>query len=206
MDMTAKYRKFLIVCVVIFVGYEIARYVAISQQRAAIFRQAAMAQQQAIQRAAQQKAKAEADAKARAASAASNATAAASIQVITPNSQALTTLTNMSGIWQGQAALDGRGVCRGRLEMHPAETSPGGYMKPPNLKHMLPSPLYRPTLQRSFSASTAASCYRSREGASPVPMPWAPATFRKTWVFRLSELASAIDPKRYDPIRQSPLK
>ena len=127
MDMTTKHRKFLIVCVVIFVGYEIARYVAISQQRAAIFRQAAMAQQQAIQRAAQQKAKAEADAKARAASAASNATAAASIQVITPNSQALTTLTNMSGIWQGQAALDGRGVCRGRLEMHPAETSPGGY-------------------------------------------------------------------------------
>jgi len=30
--------------------------------------------------------------------------------------------------------------------------------------------------------------------------------FRKTWVFRLSELASAIDPKRYDPIRQFPLK
>jgi hypothetical protein len=44
--------------------------------------------------------------------------------------------------------------------------------------------------------------------------------FRKTWVFRLSELATAINPKetnavidrnsnskpRYDPIRQSPLK
>jgi hypothetical protein len=24
--------------------------------------------------------------------------------------------------------------------------------------------------------------------------------FRKTWVFRLSELAAAIDPKRYDPL------
>jgi len=128
MDMTAKRRKFLIVCVVIFVGYYIARYVAISQRRAEIFRQAAMAQQQAIQRAAQQKAKAEADAKARAVAIASTTTTAArSVQVITPNSQALTTLTNMSGIWQGQAALDGRGVCRGRLEMHPAETSPGDY-------------------------------------------------------------------------------
>jgi hypothetical protein len=30
--------------------------------------------------------------------------------------------------------------------------------------------------------------------------------FRKTWVFRLSELAAAIDPKGYDPLRQSPLK
>ena len=29
---------------------------------------------------------------------------------------------------------------------------------------------------------------------------------RKTWVFRLSELAAAIHPKRYDPPRQSPLK
>ena len=29
---------------------------------------------------------------------------------------------------------------------------------------------------------------------------------RKKWVFRLSELAAAIDPKRYDPLRQSPLK
>ena len=29
---------------------------------------------------------------------------------------------------------------------------------------------------------------------------------RKTWVFRLSELAAAIDPKGYDPLRQSPLK
>jgi len=30
---------------------------------------------------------------------------------------------------------------------------------------------------------------------------------RKVWVFRLSELAAAIDPKlRYDPLRQSPLK
>jgi hypothetical protein len=30
--------------------------------------------------------------------------------------------------------------------------------------------------------------------------------FRKKWVFRLSEVADAIDPKRYDPERQSPLK
>lgn len=30
--------------------------------------------------------------------------------------------------------------------------------------------------------------------------------FRKVWVFRLSELAAAIDPKQYDPFRQSPLK
>jgi hypothetical protein len=29
---------------------------------------------------------------------------------------------------------------------------------------------------------------------------------RKTWVFRLSELAAAIDPKMYDPGRRSPLK
>jgi hypothetical protein len=30
--------------------------------------------------------------------------------------------------------------------------------------------------------------------------------FRKVWVFRLSEIAAAIDPKHYDPFRQSPLK
>jgi hypothetical protein len=29
---------------------------------------------------------------------------------------------------------------------------------------------------------------------------------RKTWVFKLSELSSAIAPKRYDPIRRFPLK
>jgi len=28
--------------------------------------------------------------------------------------------------------------------------------------------------------------------------------FRKTWVFRLSELSAAIDPKRYDPMHGSP--
>jgi FAD/FMN-containing dehydrogenase len=128
MDVTAKQRKILLACIVIIVGYYIARFVIVSQQRAEIFRQAAMAQQQAIQRAAaQQRAKAEADAKARAAIAASTTATTAAIQVITPNSQALTTLTNMAGIWEGQAALDGRGACRGRLEMHPAENSPGAY-------------------------------------------------------------------------------
>lgn len=30
--------------------------------------------------------------------------------------------------------------------------------------------------------------------------------FRKTWVFKLSELAAAIDPKTYNVYRQSPLK
>jgi hypothetical protein len=30
--------------------------------------------------------------------------------------------------------------------------------------------------------------------------------FRKQWIFRLSELALAIEPARYDPGRQSPLK
>ncbi len=30
--------------------------------------------------------------------------------------------------------------------------------------------------------------------------------FRKTWVFKLSELSAAIAPKRYDPIRRFPLK
>jgi len=30
--------------------------------------------------------------------------------------------------------------------------------------------------------------------------------FRKTWIFKLSEVDAAIDPKAYDPHRQSPLK
>ncbi len=30
--------------------------------------------------------------------------------------------------------------------------------------------------------------------------------FRKTWVFKLSELVTAIDPKTYNGYRQSPLK
>jgi hypothetical protein len=30
--------------------------------------------------------------------------------------------------------------------------------------------------------------------------------FRKTWIFKLSELSAAIAPKRYDPIRRFPLK
>ena len=33
-----------------------------------------------------------------------------------------------------------------------------------------------------------------------------PEKIRKTWVFKLSELAMVLDPKMYDPLRRSPLK
>ena len=130
MDMTAKQRKFLLVCGVIVVVSYAARFVVTTAQ------QMAFHQQQVIQATQRQQAKAQADAKAKTGAQAQvqapvHAPSSPTIAPALPAPQASSgapagtvlppsPFARLSGIWRGSAAIEGRGICGLKFELRQA--------------------------------------------------------------------------------------
>jgi hypothetical protein len=121
MDMTPKQRKFYLVCAVIVVGYYVARFFIASSMQAAYY------QQQAIRAAQIQQAKA-AQLKATAsAPGISSVAPVAPAGGYGPPAMALTTLSNLAGIWGGRGTISSRGLCTLTLELRETQDAPGHY-------------------------------------------------------------------------------
>lgn len=116
--MTTKQRNFLILCGALLFAYYVARSVYSTMQQMAW-------QRQQVQRAAEQRARArekeKQDKEKKAAAAAAAATPPP------PKFSPLTTVSNLTGTWQGQGAMSGRGLCTLKLELRETENAPGHY-------------------------------------------------------------------------------
>jgi hypothetical protein len=127
MAMTHKQRNFLLGCVAVFVVYFVGGAILETMHRAAYLHHL-----QAIRAAQMQKAREQADAKAKAkaeAKAAAPAPDKAAIPAPTAkaDSSPLTTVSNLSGTWNGRGALTGRGICSLRLELRETQAGTGHY-------------------------------------------------------------------------------
>jgi hypothetical protein len=127
--MTARQRKLLLLCAGIFAASYVIRFIAIASMRAAYYqRQAVQAARQRALQAARKKKESEQQPKA-----AVNAAPAKQPAPVAPPSAVIATptppspLAKLAGIWRGNAALSGRGVCALRLELRESPGEPGQF-------------------------------------------------------------------------------